>query len=205
MSEGKGCLGCAALFFGVPLLFMFLQVVVLVFRDISDWRDARLARKAEQAEARNAQEAENARIAEAKRKQAEAVAEAKRRQEAKDDKIRSFALKDAPKIWAVYQSLQSEIDVQGGKIDELRKTLIAFGKQPELDEDFNRICAVREEMIRTRKTLRVKLEDAYIAAKKYETSPSRKDYQALHKKALEDGILEADQAEARFKEMRLNK
>ena len=101
--------------------------------------------------------------------------------------------------------MQSEIDVQNGKIEELRKTLEAFGKDPWRDVDFQRICDLRDDMIRSRKALRTKLEDAYIASRKYEASPSRKDYQELHKKALEDGILEADAAEAKFKEMRLNK
>ena len=148
-----------------------------------------------------AKKEEAARIAEVKRVQEEN----KRRQEEKDEKIRSFALKEAPKVWAVYQSLQSEIDVQNGKIEKLRKTLVSFDKAPEQDVDFQRICALRDEMIRSWKALRTKLEEAYIASRKYEASPSRKDYQELHKKALEDGILEADAAEAKFKEMRLNK
>lgn len=197
-----GCIGSIILF--VAAVWGLSSVEGYVHSAIK-WRDKRLAEKAEQAEIRKAQDAENARMAEERRRQAEAVAEARRRQEAKDEKIRTFALKDAPKVWQVYQALQSEIDVQGGKIDDLRNTLKTFGKVPELDVDFNRICALRDEMIRSRQALRMKLEDAYIAAKKYEASPSRKDYQELHKKALEDGILEADQAEAKFKEMRLNK
>ena len=131
--------------------------------------------------------------------------EAKRRQEAKDEKIRNFALKNAPKVWAVYQALQSEIDVQTGKIEELRKTLVAFNKDPDQDTDYKRICAQRDEMIRSWRVLRTKLEDAYIAEKKFEAAPSRKDYQELHKKALEDGIMEADAATEKFKGMRLNK
>ena len=190
----KGCLGCVEAFFCLFLLFGAFNIAKLAFRDIKDSRDARLAKKAEQANAERMQKEEAARIAEAKRQQA-----------AKDDKIRTFALKEAPKVWSVYQSLQSEIDVQNGKIEELRKTLEEFDKSPEQDADFIRICALQDDMIRSRKALRVKLEDAYIAAMKYEASPSRKDYQELHKKALDDGILEADAALARFKEMRLNK
>lgn len=167
----------------------------------TEWRDE----KAKQVEQEKAREETEERIAEENRKKAEAEAEARHRQEVKDEKIRSFALKDAPKVWAVCQSLQSEIDVQNGKIEELRKTLVAFGKEPEQDVDFQRICALRDDMTRSRKALRTKLEDAYIASRKYEASPSRKDYQELHKKALEDGILEADAAAAKFKEMRLNK
>lgn len=145
-------------------------------------------------EAQKAKEAEETRIA-----------EAKRRQKAKDEKIQAFALKEAPKVWEVYQSLRSEIDVQDEKIEELRKSLETFGRTPEEDTDFVRICALRDEMKRSRDALRTKMEDAYIAARKYEAAPSRKDYQELHKKALEDGVLEADAASARFKEMRLNK
>lgn len=190
----RGCLvavGCLALLF----------VAIVGIEKISSLRDEQMAEKAKQAELRKAQEEEAARIAEARC----AEEENKRRQDAKDNKIRSFALKDAPKVWAVYQSLQSEIDVQNGKIEELRKTLVSFDKDPGRDVDFQRICALRDDMVRSRKALRTKLEDAYIASRKYEASPSRKDYQELHKKALEDGILEADAAEARFKEMRLRK
>lgn len=208
-----GCIAAIITFVAAVWGFSFLEGPVNL---VNKWRNDHLAEKAKQAEHQKAQEAENARIAEAKRqqearvtaekrRQAEAVAEAKRKQAEKDDKIRTFALKEAPKVWSVYQSLQSEIDLQNDKIEELRKTLEAFNKSPEQDADFIRICALRDDMIRSRKVLRAKLEDAYIAAKKYEASPSREDYQELHKKALEDGILEADAASAKFKEMRLNK
>ena len=205
----KGCLG---IILAIVALHLIVKVGGCVLdstkekaKELSEWRNARLAEKAKQAELENAQKVAAARIAEEKRQAAAAAAEARRRQLAKDDKIQTFALKEAPKVWAVYQNLQSEIDVQNGKIDELCKTLETFGKDPAQDADFIRICALRDDMICSRTALRAKLEDAYIAAKKYEASPSRKDYQELHKKALEDGILEADAASAKFKEMRLNK
>ncbi len=194
----KGCLvsvGCLVLLFGG----------VVVVEKVSSYRKEYLEEKEKQAEEERVKKDVAARIAEARAEARRRERENRRRQEAKDDKIRSFALKDAPKVWSVYQSLQSEIDVQNGKIEELRKTLVAFGKDPEQDVDFKRICALRDDMVRSWKALRVKLEDAYIAARKYEAAPSRKDYQELHKKALEDGIQEADAAAAKFKEMRLNK
>ena len=190
----KGCLvavGCLVL----------LLVVMVGIGKISSLHDEHVAEKARQVELDKAKKEEAARIAEVKRVQEEN----KRRQEEKDEKIRSFALKEAPKVWAVYQSLQSEIDVQNDKIEELRKVLVSFDKSPDQDMDFQRICALRDDMVRSWKALRIKLEDAYIASRKYEASPSRKDYQEIHRKALEDGILEADAAEAKFKEMRLNK
>ena len=197
-SNAKSCLGCgigcAILFFGLPIFLGVFTISKEEAKNSIERRKERQVEEARQAEIEKAQKAEAARIAEAERKRQE-----------KADKIQTFALKDAPKVWAVYQSLKSEIDVQNGKIEDLRKTLVSFGRSPEQDEDFKRICALRDEMIRSQTALYAKLEDAYIAAKKYEASPSRKDYQELHKKALEDGILEADAAEAKFKEMRLSK
>lgn len=192
ITGGCGCL--VALIVGVPLLGFTLTIAKLALRDASSWINERKEEKARQEESKRMQELESARIA-----------KAKRRQETKDEKIQTFALKEAPKVWEVYQSLQSEIDVQAEKIEELRKSLETFGRTPVEDTDFVRICALRDEMKRSRDALRTKLEDAYIAARKYEAAPSRKDYQELHKKALEDGILEADAASVRFKEMRLNK
>ena len=205
MSCGKGCLGCAAAFFGVPLLFGAFTIAKCAWNDIANRRDKWLERRAREAEQETLRQNEARRIAEAKRIREAEIAEVEQKRLAKADKIRTFAIKDAPKVWDVYQSLKSDIDVQNEKIEELRKALVAFGRPPEQDEDFRRICALRDEMIRSQKALYSKLEEAYIAAKKYEASPSRKDYQELHKKALEDGILEADAAAAKFKEMRLNK
>ena len=186
-----GCLGIVVL---IGLVSLVVVMVSNGWDHFTAWRTERQSEETKRVEAQKAQAAERARIA-----------EAKRRQEAKDEKIQAFALKEAPKVWEVYQSLKSEIDVQNEKIEELRKSLETFGRSPEQDTDFVRICALRDEMNRSREALRIKLEDAYVASKKYEAAPSRKDYQELHKKALEEGILEADHAEAKFKEMRRNK
>ncbi len=190
----KTAVGCLGIFGLIGIVSLVVVMVSNGWDHFTAWRTERQSEETKRVEAQKAQAAERARIA-----------EAKRRQETKDEKIQTFALKEAPKVWEVYQSLKSEIDVQNEKIEELRKSLESFGRSPEQDTDFVRICALRDDMTRSRDALRTKLEDAYIAAKKYEAAPSRKDYQELHKKALEDGILEADSASARFKEMRRNK
>ena len=216
----KGCLGCLVVGIGF-IVILHVGGCLLTIGDIEltrlkNWRNERLARKAEQRELAKVQAAEASRVAEAKRREAEAAAEARRRQaeqiaaqkkrqEAKDEKIRSFALKEAQDVWSVYQMLRSEIDVQSNRISQLRKTLETFGKNPEADEDFKRICSMREEMIATRSALRKRLEDAYIAKCKFEATPGRREYEEQHRKALEDGIREALEAADRFNEMRLNK
>lgn len=193
--------GCSTIIGIIILLYVGSCVLDYGCRGVDGvkkWRDERLEAKAAESAAQKAKEAEAARLAEEQRK-------AKEAEEAKEEKIRTFALNESPKVWEVYQSLKGEIEVQQKNIDNLAQTMKMFGRSPEQDEDFIRITAYRDEMIRTRQALRARLEEAYITSKKYEASPSRKDYQALHKKALEDGILEADAAAARFKEMRLNK
>ena len=192
--ESKGCLGCAGLLLGLPLLVAVITISKLAYHDIKDSYNVRSQEKARQEETRHSLEIENKRIA-----------EAKSRQETKEAKIRTFALQDAPKVWAVYQSLRSEIDMQSGKIEDLRKSLVAFDRLPEQDEDFKRLCALRDEMERSRIALYTKLEDAYIAACKFSATPGRTEYERLHKKALEDGMREAEAAESKFKEMRLSK
>ena len=216
----KGCLGCLVVGIGVIVLLHVGSCVCTIggmeLDRLKTWRNERLARKAEQRELAKVQAAESSRVAEAKRREAEAAAEAKRkqaeqiaaqkrRQEAKDEKICSFALKEAAEVWRVYQSLKSEIDVQSNKISELRRTLETFGKSPEADEDFKQICLMREEMIRSHVALRKCLEDAYLAKCKFDATPGRKDYREQHRKALEDGVREAAAVADRFKEMRLNK
>ena len=209
----EGCFkGCVGIVIIVVALHFIIKIGGCLYDEAKDtvgkataWRDEQLAKKAQEEELKRMQQVEVEQAAEFKRRQEASAAEAKKKRLAKDEKIQTFALKEAPKVWAVYQNLQSEIDVQDGKIMELRKTLEMFNKVPEQDADYINICALRDEMIRSRKALRAKLEDAYIAAKKYEAAPSRKDYQELQKKALEDGILEADAASAKFKEMRFKK
>lgn len=216
----KGCLGCLVVAVGM-IVVLHVGSCIFTIGDIEltrlkNWRNERLVRKAEQRERKKAQVAEASRLAEekrrateaaevVKRKQAEQLAAQKRRKEAKDEKIRSFALKDAIEVWRVYQSLQSEIDVQSNKISELRRTLETFGKSPDADEDFKQICLMREEMIRSHAVLRKCLEDAYLAKCKFDATPGRKDYREQHSKALEDGVREASAIADRFKEMRLNK
>ena len=147
-------------------------------------------------------EAEKARVVAEERKKCEAEV---RRREMKIEKIKTFALKEMPSAWATYQSLQSEIDVQNGKIDDLSNSLRAFDRDPEVDGDFLRIRGFRDNMVQTCDTLWKRLEDAYLASKKFEAAPTSGNNEEILKKALEDGIAEAAAAAKKFNEMRLGK
>ena len=115
--------------------------------------------------------------------------------------LQDFAMKESPKIWQTLQTMRAEMATSGAKIKNLRDELKLFDRNPESDEDYKSIVAGLQDLRRAYDAIFDKLEDAYIAAKKYEASPSRKDYQDVMKRALEDGINDANIATERYKAM----
>lgn len=179
-------------------LFALLVVGSCTNSCIQESFEERGRQKARAAEAEAAAKAEEE---EAAREKAQKE-EAKRRALQREDKLRTFTLKESPKLWELYQNLKAEIQTQNRKIEELRIAFEEFNREPERDEDFKHICAMRDEMVRSRKVMRVKIEEAYLAARKYEATPSRKDYDELRRRLLEDGIREAESATRKFNMMR---
>ena len=123
----------------------------------------------------------------------------------KDARIKEFAEKEAATLWATLQTLLGEIETQDKRIGELRQVLQDFGREPEGDADFKRICEMKESLEKSVVEIRARLEEAYIASKKFEATPGRKDYEEISRKAIEDGVQEADAAIKRFDLMRENK
>ena len=57
MSEGKGCLGCAALFFGLPIFFGIFTIAKMETKNFfREWREEKAAEERRQAQEREAQE-----------------------------------------------------------------------------------------------------------------------------------------------------
>ena len=220
---GCGCLSVILVLYGIPAVMVGLRsfsktVVSTKDRYVANVERWRSERKAKADSERIAKEqAETAARIEAERMNAEAEraraeAERKAAHEAKmkflaekEDRLRSFAIKEAPVLWKTYQDLGVQIDSQGRNIEVLKGTLLEFDKDPEQDVDFKAICAMRDEMIGVRASLRRKIEDAYFAFRKFEATPSRKDYDELRRKTLEDGVQEAMSAKQRFDIMRKEK
>ena len=115
--------------------------------------------------------------------------------------LQDFAQKESPKIWQTIQAMRAEMSTSGAKIKNLREELKLFDRDPDSDEDYKALVAGFQELKHAYNAIFDKLEDAYIAAKKYEASPSRKDYQDVMKRALEDGINDANMATERYKAM----
>lgn len=115
--------------------------------------------------------------------------------------LQDFALKESPQIHATIQMLRAEMTDSGNKLKKLRADLLEFDRNPDTDDDYKALVAGLKELRHAYDAIFDKLEDAYIAAKKYEASPSRKDYQQMMKRALEDGIQDANMATERYKAM----
>lgn len=122
--------------------------------------------------------------------------------DSKEDELRSFALKESPSVWNTLQILVAERETLAGKIKSLGDTLKRFGKNPDSDEDFITLNDCYSQLDVRISLVREKLESAYLAAKKYEAMPHRKDFNDLMHKSIEDGISAAEQAEKRYKELK---
>ena len=154
--------------------------------------------EAEVAEQRKREEA-------AQREAAERRAAAERREAVKMDKLRTFALQDAPGIWRVYQRLEAVIAEQNARIEDLAATLQEFDKDPDHDVDYKAICGARDEMAGSLKEIRSKLEEAYLASCRFKATPGRKEYADAMNRALEDGVREAEATARRYRTMALDK
>lgn len=115
--------------------------------------------------------------------------------------LQDFAMKESPKIWQTIQSMRAEMTTSTAKLKSLREELQLFDRNPDADEDYKSLQSGLNELRHAYDAIFDKLEGAYIAAKKFEASPSRKDYQATMKRALEDGIQDANMATERYKAM----
>ena len=129
------------------------------------------------------------------------VTQVKNRSPEQIQMLSDFAMKESPKIWQTIQTMRAEIMQSGTKIKRLRDDLLEFDRDPDTDDDYKALVAGLQELKRAYDAIFDKLEDAYIAAKKYEASPSRKDYQDTMKRALEDGVQDANMATERYKAM----
>ena len=128
-----------------------------------------------------------------------------KQEEAKADKLRTFALRDAPVIWKAHEQLKEAIVEQDVRIKDLAATLKEFDKNPETDSDYLAICAARGEMETSLKGIRRKLEEAYLAYCRFKATPSHKEYEELMRKALDDGMQAADAATRKFEQMKVDK
>lgn len=114
----------------------------------------------------------------------------------------SFVEKDAPAAKRCLDGLHAEAESQKMKEDGLRKTLEDFGRDPDCDEDFKKLCKYRQELLDEIQNVSNRLITAYIASVKYNAAPSRKGMSELRENALQEGIASAAAAYSRYEKLK---
>jgi len=115
--------------------------------------------------------------------------------------LRTFALQESPKLWQTVQDLRGEYDTRTAALARLRTELEDFGRNPDTDSDCAALKASNDGLMESLNEIYSKIEDAYIAYKKFQATPGRKEYSDIMTRALADGIQEADSAVEKFRAM----
>ena len=115
--------------------------------------------------------------------------------------LRSFALAESPKLWQTVQALRAEHETRTAALSRLRSELVDFGRNPDADPDYVSLKASNDRLLESVNTIYAKMEDAYIAYKKFQATPGSREYGDMMKRALEDGMQEADSAVAKYQTM----
>lgn len=115
--------------------------------------------------------------------------------------LRTFALQESPELWQTVQALRAERESRMAGLKKLRAELIDFGRNPDEDPDYVALKAANDGLLDSLNAIFMKLEDAYIAYKKFEATPSRREYGDVMRKVLADGLLDASEAEKRYIQM----
>lgn len=115
--------------------------------------------------------------------------------------LRSFALQESPKLWQTVQALRAEQATRAAALTKLRAELVDFGRDPSADLDYISLKSSNNELVDSLNVIYAKIEDAYIAYKKFQATPGNKEYGDIMRRVLEDGIQEAGNAERRYLQM----
>lgn len=132
----------------------------------------------------------------------EEIAAKVRREAEIDAEVRAFMVNEAPSIKQCLDRLQAESVTQKEKVKKLRQTLRSFGRNPEQDGDFKRICSYQQELLTEIQNVSNRLIAAYIASVKCNVAPSRNGLSELRESALRDGIDAANSAFAQYEKMK---
>lgn len=116
--------------------------------------------------------------------------------------LRPFALREAPSIWRSIQNLRAESEVLAANYRKLERELREFGRNPAQDADLKKIKLQKDAIDEMHDRVYMKLEDAYIAAAKFEAKPSSKGYENMKRTMIADGVAEAELATQKFNSLR---
>lgn len=130
---------------------------------------------------------------------------AARRAFEKEESRRAFALKESPVLWKTIEDLKSRIQEQNGKLNKLKRTFDDLGMAADEDSDYLVLVRERDAMVGRLAEVNRELDQAYLAAVKYEVTRGKAEKVDFERKALEDGVSEAAQSRAKYDELRKSK
>lgn len=120
----------------------------------------------------------------------------------REDELRSFALKESPRIWATIQYLRAEMEVQDERIEQVKQASRGRGIPYRNDPEFIHACRLRNKLVRSLRVVEDKLAEALIAQKEYRATPLQTEFERTMRKALEDGLVEASLVRKQYEEMK---
>ena len=116
--------------------------------------------------------------------------------------LRTFALKESPTLWETIQTMRAEIQVRDEEIEKYKHAAKEDHREYRTDPEFKRICHLRNLLVKNLRRVQDGLSSAYVLKKEYDAAPTKKELERLMRKALEDGILEAQMAGRRYEELK---
>lgn len=120
----------------------------------------------------------------------------------REDKIRSFALAEAPELWRVFLRAQAELEEQSRREEKLRSVLVEFGRNPDSDKDYSSLVSMREDLRQALEKMKTKIVDAYLASCKFEATPSRIEFGNQMRNDINEGLKVAELLQQRYGAMR---
>jgi hypothetical protein len=119
-----------------------------------------------------------------------------------EDELRTFALKESPHIWQTIQYLRAQMEVQDEQINKVKRTCLDNGIPYKENSDFTKACMLRNKLVRSLRVVEDHLVAALVAQREYAAAPDKTEFQRAMRKALEDGVLEADLVKKQYEEMK---
>ena len=123
----------------------------------------------------------------------------------KEEARRAFALMESPVLWKTIEDLKSRIQEQNGKLSKLKRTFDDLGMNANEDNDYIYLVRERDAMVKRLMEVNTELDQAYLAAIKYEVTRGKAEKEDFERKAAEDGVAEAAQSRAKYNELRKSK
>lgn len=109
-----------------------------------------------------------------------------------EDALKEFALRESPSLWGTVQEIRTQVATRRESLARLKSELLEFNVKPENDADCVRLQKDIDSMLDGLTGIFTHIEEAYIAVKKREAVSGSGNYDNAMKRALKDGVTEAE-------------